>query len=63
VLRRAGLVMVVLFAAGCRRAAPPALPDARAAETLELTPPGELRDKVNETLEKEHQRTLDPKVE
>lgn len=63
--RRLGIVVwALLAAAGCKRAAAPAVPDA-SVEELELapTPPGEIKDKVNDTLQKEHERTLEPKVE
>lgn len=56
------LLLALLVLAACRRPAAPPTPDA-GRETIEMVPPSQIKDKVNETLEKEHERTLDPKVE
>jgi hypothetical protein len=59
----ARLTLVVILLAGCRRPAAPPEPDAAVDERIEVVPPAEIEDRVNETLQKEHERTLDPKVE
>jgi len=61
----AGDTLMAIFAglmllAGWRMLAPPA-PDA--GEQIEMVPPSQIKGKVNDTLEKEHERTLNPKVE
>lgn len=54
---RAIALLVPLAVAGCRRpAAPPPEPDAEVV--IERLTPEEVKDKVNDTLEKEHEKTL-----
>lgn len=53
-------MLLILALAGCRR---PAAPEPDAGETIEMIPPGEVKQRVEETLEKEHEKTLEPKVE
>jgi hypothetical protein len=67
-MRRLTLLLLVVALAACKRRQAPAAeaPDAAPAEIL--TPggrvrPEEIKKEVEETLEKEHERTLDPKVE
>jgi len=55
------LLLAVLLLAGCKRPAAPPAPDA--GEQIEMVPPSQIKGKVNDTLEKEHERTLNPKVE
>lgn len=56
-MTRLTLLLCALACAACRRpAAPPPEPDAEVV--IERLAPQEVKDQVNETLEKEHEKTL-----
>ena len=68
-MRRLALALLVVASPACKRRPAAVVEDAPDAAAAEIVTPGgavrpeEIKREVEQTLEKEHERTLDPKVE